>query len=229
MFNQSFILNHGIFLNPNWTRHPDILRVLQIFLLDVVRASFCRELDLQKYLFVFSALLLLIHFLLHCCASAVSGQPVHCHYKKKYGKNIVNIVIAITFYALPSACSGSLIKLALIPAPTFIATRTCWLWPSACLDHHLQLVLIATFPILWILPSAWLYHYLQYAVITPFSLFSKALFKLSSKSTSVCSGLLISVNLSPALSNYPKLLGCLQLLLGTINNVTNACARSWLL
>ena len=108
MFNQSFILNHGIFLNPNWTRHPDILRVLQIFLLDVVRASFCRELDLQKYLFVFSALLLLIHFLLHCCASAVSNQPVHCHYKKKYGKNIVNIVIAITFYARPlqSACSA---------------------------------------------------------------------------------------------------------------------------
>ena len=105
MFNQSFILNHGIFLNPNWTRHPDILRVLQIFLLDVVRASFCRELDLQKYLFVFSALLLLIHFLLHCCASAVSNQPVHCPYKKKYGKNIVNIVIAITFYALPSASS----------------------------------------------------------------------------------------------------------------------------
>ena len=107
MFNQSFILNHGIFLNPNWTRHPDILRVLQIFLLDVVRASFCRELDLQKYLFVFSALLLLIHFLLHCCASAVSNQPMHCHYKKKYGKNIVNIV---TFYARPlqSACSALL-------------------------------------------------------------------------------------------------------------------------
>ena len=64
MFNQSFILNHGIFLNPNWTRHPDILRVLQIFLLDVVRASFCRELDLQKYLLTF------LHFsslIIVCC------------------------------------------------------------------------------------------------------------------------------------------------------------------
>ena len=83
-----------------------ILRVLKLFPLDVVRASFCRELDLQKYLFVFSALLLFIHCLLHCCASAVSNQPVHCNYKKKYGKNIVNIVIAITFYVLPSACSA---------------------------------------------------------------------------------------------------------------------------
>ena len=64
MFNRSFILNHGIFLNPNWTRHPDILRVLQIFLLDVVRASFCRELDLQKYLLTF------LHFsslIIVCC------------------------------------------------------------------------------------------------------------------------------------------------------------------
>ena len=74
-----------------------ILRVLKLFPLDVVRASFCRELDLQKYLFVFSALLLFIHCLLHCCASTISNQPVHCHCKKKYGKNIVNIVIAITF------------------------------------------------------------------------------------------------------------------------------------
>ena len=75
-----------------------ILRVLKLFLLDVVRASFCRELDLQKYLFVFSALLLLIHCLLHCCASAVSNQPVHCNYKKKYGKNIVNIVIVSSVF-----------------------------------------------------------------------------------------------------------------------------------
>ena len=100
-----------------------ILRVLQFFPLDVVRASFCRELDLQKYLLVFSALLLFIHCLLHCCASAVSNQPVHCNYKKKYGKKYCqhcycNYILCSAFCMLCSLLCSALCSALLYALPS---------------------------------------------------------------------------------------------------------------